>query len=113
MVTQEPSAGRIETEEQAELYMEFLHLSAKWERETMGYALRSRAAQHPAHQQIIDMGECVIPWMLWDFSDGKGEWFAALRRLTGANPIAEADLGYVARMRVAWLEWGRQAGWID
>ena len=113
MVSQNPRLGRIETEADAELYMEFLHLSAKWERETMGYSLRSRAVRHPAHQQIIDMGARVVPWMLWDFQEGKGEWFAALHELTGASPILDAERGHVAKMRAAWVTWGCEQGWVD
>lgn len=96
-----------------DLYLEFRRLADKWEEETRGYAFRSRAVQHVEHQQIVDLGEQVIPWMLEDFAAGKGDWFYALRLLTGADPIKEEERGYVPRMRAAWLEWGRQHGWFD
>ena len=96
-----------------DLYREFRRLAEKWEEETSGYAFRSRAVQHVEHQQIVDMGERVIPWMLDDVAAGQGDWFYALRLLTGANPIKEEERGYVPKMRAAWLKWERQHGWLD
>ena len=116
MVTGEPAElkpARSAELSDYEVYVEFSRLSHLWREETMGYALRSRAVAHPAHQQIVDLGERVIPWMLDEFAADKGDWFAALHALTGANPIPEEDRGYIARMRADWVEWGREAGWVD
>ena len=105
--------GRPETVEDFKLYEEFQQLSFQWREETMGYAFLSRRLHHPAYQRIVEMGSQVVPWMLWDLQEGKGEWYPALRTITGENPIAEEDRGYRKKMNAAWVALGRERGWID
>src|SRR5256885_3075466 len=45
------------------------------------------ASEHPAYQEIIQLGPDVIPVLLRDLDQTKRHWFIALRVLTGANPI--------------------------
>ena len=111
MATPRTKSERAEADD--ELYQEFRSLATLWKEETAGYAFLSKAIQHPAYEEIIAMGEQTIPWMLRDLADGHGQWFHALRLLTGASPIADEDRGYRPKMRSAWLEWGREQGWIE
>ena len=102
-----PRTKRERAEADEDLYLEFRSLASQWREETAGYAFHSRAIQHPLYERILVMGEQVIPCMLNDLNDGHGQWFHALRVLTGANPIAEEDRDDRSKMRTAWLEWGR------
>ena len=57
------------------------------------------------------MGPRAIPLILKQLEsegDQPDMWFWALRTLTNADPVSEADRGNIVRMANAWLEWGRQ-----
>jgi hypothetical protein len=51
--------------------------------------------------------------MLADLRDTGSHWFWALREITGENPVAPEDRGYVDRMIQAWLAWGRERGYPE
>ena len=63
---------------------------------------------HPAFQEIIGLGEAVVPLMLRDLEERPRLWVWALPRITGADPVPAADRGNIAKMSQAWLRWGRE-----
>ena len=69
------------------------------------------ASRHPAYQEIIGLGPAVLPFMLRDLQENERHWFAALRTITGANPIPPAAAGNVPQMVEAWLKWARDKGY--
>lgn len=89
----------------------FTELADLWERETVLLSNSDRKAAHPAHREIVNMGESAVPLILERISSQGGHWFYALRAITGANPIQPADRGNVSAMQEAWLEWGRFNGY--
>ena len=40
-------------------------------------------------------------------------WFAALRSLTGADPVPLADRGRIRAMTEAWGTWGKEHGYLS
>lgn len=66
--------------------------------------------EHPAFQEIIRMGEAVIPFMLHDLEKEPGQWVWALPRITGANPVRPEEGGDSRKLADAWLRWGRENG---
>ncbi len=113
MVSQNPRLGRIETEADAELYMEFRHLVEQWKEDTMGDSIGLQTLVHPAHLRIIAMGERALPWILSDLEAGGGHWYAALQAISGENPVGREDQGNGKQMRASWLRLGRQRGWVS
>ena len=91
----------------------FLKLVKKWQDETAGYAMANRILAHPAYQEIIEMGEAVLPLILEDLRDGGGHWYRALREITGENPVPAEDRGWSKKMRRAWVEWGVTRGYLQ
>ncbi len=89
----------------------FRRLEAIWEAETLYLSDAHRIIQHPAFQEIIRMGEEVIPLMLADLEKRPRQWVWALPRITGANPVPATDGGNIRRMAEAWLRWGREKGY--
>ena len=96
----------------------FTELADQWEIETVFLSNSHRAAEHPAHMEIISMGEPAVPLILErmrEISEGNretgGHWFHALRDITGANPVKHAERGNVPAMQEAWLEWGERNGY--
>ena len=88
----------------------FHDLADRWERETTILSNSSRAAQHPAHREIIGMGQHAVPLILTRMEASGGHWFQALHEITGANPVDPKDRGDVAAMQKAWLNWGKSNG---
>jgi hypothetical protein len=89
----------------------FRHLEAVWEAETLYLSDAHKIIEHPAFQEIIGMGEAVIPFMLRDLEKAPRQWVWALSRITGANPLRPEDAGDSRRMADAWLRWGREHGY--
>lgn len=92
------------------LRAEFEALSQQWKDETAGDSTGSAILLHPAHQRIIGMGRPALPLILEDMQQRGGHWFAALRAITGENPVAAEDAGRVRKMQSVWVEWGRRTG---
>jgi len=66
----------------------------------------------PSYQQIIGLGPSAIPLILRELENEPGHWFWALAALTGENPAGQGAVGNVEAMRQAWLQWGRERGYL-
>jgi hypothetical protein len=89
----------------------FRRLKAVFESATMFLSDAHKITAHPAFQEIIGMGEAVIPFMLHDLEKEPGQWVWALPRLTGANPVRPEEAGDSRKLADAWLRWGRENGY--
>ena len=89
----------------------FKELADRWENETVLLSNSDLAAEHPAHQEIISMGEAAVPLILKRMQSQSGHWFHALREITNANPVLPDDRGNVGAMQAAWLDWGERNGY--
>ncbi len=86
-------------------------LEATWLAE-VGYSSSSTVLQgHPAFQEIIAMGEEVVPLLLRDLEQRPRLWVWALPDITGADPVPVSDRGNITKMSEAWLRWGRAQGY--
>jgi len=89
----------------------FRRLEATWIAE-VGYSSSSIVLRnHPRFQEIIGMGEAVVPLMLGDLEERPRLWVWALPRITGADPVPPSDRGNIALMSAAWLRWGKEHGY--
>jgi hypothetical protein len=104
-VRQPPEATSGETVEQR-----FRRLEAIWRAETAVLSDSGRIVNHPAFQEIIALGEPVIPLMLRDLERAPHAWVWALPRITGTNPVPPAEAGNMTRMSEAWVRWGKENG---
>jgi hypothetical protein len=78
----------------------------------VGHVSSSTALRnHPAFQEIISMGEAVVPLMFRDLEERPRLWVWALPKITGADPVPESDRGDIAKMSAAWLRWGKEQGY--
>ena len=92
------------------LRQEFEALARQWKDDTAGDSTGTAILLHPAHQRIVGMGRPALPLILEDMSEHGGHWFAALRAISGENPVVPEDRGRVRKMQAAWIEWGRRNG---
>ncbi|MBI1830894.1 MAG: hypothetical protein HYR84_05510 [Planctomycetes bacterium] len=89
----------------------FRDLEAAWNADTMYLSDAQKIINHPAFQEIIRMGEAVIPFMLRDLEKAPCLWVWALPQITGANPIDPDDAGHIRNMSETWLRWAREHGY--
>src|SRR5437867_13453671 len=85
----------------------FTRLAEAWHKAVAHHSSSRIRDNHPAYQEIIGMGEAVVPLLLRDLEVNRRHWFTALAMITGADPIPEEDAGKIPAMAEAWLRWGR------
>jgi hypothetical protein len=86
----------------------FHQLVCRWRKETRAMSSTTDKVLHPAYQDIIGMGQAVVPLILREMDTHGGHWFWALRHISQANPVPPEDAGKIPRMTEAWLRWGRE-----
>jgi hypothetical protein len=94
-----------------ELRNSFRESVQRWKSERDPTALASRMISHSAYQAIINMGWPAVGLILEELQREPDEWFFALSKITGADPIPEESRGYFDEMVDAWLKWGRANGY--
>jgi hypothetical protein len=101
-----PATQKAESVEQ-----KFQRLAAVWRAETDYLSSVTKMVNHPAYQEIIGMGSDVVPSLLRDLQKEPEHWFAALRAITGAQPVPPEDRGQIGKMAEAWLRWAKEHGY--
>ncbi|MEG4515881.1 MULTISPECIES: hypothetical protein [unclassified Microcoleus] len=96
----------------SEVIDKFYTLATEWQSEVAGMSSTAQMSQHPAYQEIINMGSKVVPLLLSELQKNPLYWLAALNAITGENPIKPEQRGRVKQMASAWIEWGRDRGYV-
>lgn len=91
----------------------FRALAKQWKKDTETDSSILRMIRHPAYQEIIGMGEPVVPLLLAELQREPDFWFAALQKITGADPVPKASAGKIDEMAKAWIDWGRAKGLLQ
>ena len=89
----------------------FEALAERWEEETFFHSNSALKNAHPALQDIINLGQPMVPLILERMRFPRGHWFEALEQITGADPVSPADYGNIAAMQNSWLRWSEHNGW--
>jgi hypothetical protein len=95
-----------------ELRERFQRLAAEWKGQSRYFSNTAQIAMLPSYQRIIGMGLPAVPLILEELQREPNQWFWALEAITEANPVPPEDAGNVRRMAEAWLEWGKDRGFI-
>lgn len=96
---------------QVELEAAFQTLVKQWREENHGVSSTNQMSMHSAYQQIIGMGDTIVPLLLRELEKKSGQWFWALKSITREDPVPPENRGKTKEMIKAWLEWGRQRGY--
>jgi hypothetical protein len=91
----------------------FPELVKRWKEGAGHLSSTVRMAKHPAYREIVQMGSAAVPLLLAELKHDPDFWFAALREITGENPVPERSAGKVKEMAQAWIDWGRERGYIS
>jgi len=86
----------------------FLRLADAWHGAVAHHSSSSIRYGHPLYCEIIAMGPDVVPLLLRDLEVNRRYWFAALAKITTADPVPESAAGNFEQKRRAWLQWGRR-----
>src|SRR5438552_1282659 len=73
----------------------FADLAETWKRETELLSSIQQVAMTPAYQEIIGLGQAVVPLILQDLRREPEHWFWALAAITGENPVRTESRGNV------------------
>jgi hypothetical protein len=96
-----------------EIIDKFYALASDWEQEVAGLSSTAQMSEHPAYQEIISMGTQILPLLLSELKKNPVYWLSALSAITGENPIKPEQRGRVKQMASAWIEWGRNQGYLE
>lgn len=94
-----------------EVVEKFYVLASDWEKEVSGLSSTAQMSEHPAYQEIINMGTKIVPLLLLELKNNPLYWLSALSAITGENPIKPEQRGRVKQMASAWIEWGKNQGY--
>jgi len=94
-----------------EVVEKFYALASDWEKEVSGLSSTVQMSEHPAYQEIINMGTKIVPLLLLELKNNPLYWLSALSAITGENPIKPEQRGRVKQMASAWIEWGKNQGY--
>jgi hypothetical protein len=90
----------------------FQRLSAEWKQQSRYLSNSAQIAMLPAYQRIIGMGEPAVSMILDELQNEPEQWFWALEAITEENPVPPTSAGHVRLMAQAWLDWGKQRGYV-
>lgn len=100
------------TEEPVSVRERFVELANRWRDETDYLSSPLSITSNDTYMKIISMGEPVIPLILQDLQERGGNWYRALRILSGVDPVSPEVRGDMPKMKEAWFSWGRDRHYI-
>jgi hypothetical protein len=98
------ASRRLEADDRAVLS----ELIQRWKTDTRHLSWTIAKVAHPGYLRIISFGHSALPALLAEMTRDPDHWFAALRAITGQDPVPEDLRGDLPRMTAVWLEWGRE-----
>jgi hypothetical protein len=90
----------------------FQRLAAEWKQQSRYLSNTAQMAMLKPYQRIIGMGSSAIPLILEELQREPDQWFWALEAITEEDPVPPQDAGKVRAMAQAWIEWGKQRGYL-
>lgn len=92
------------------LCAKFRKLAELWKDETIHISSLTEMENHRAYQEIIGMGQPVVPLILQELVNDPDWWFMALDALVDAPPSLEEADGNLIKLSTKWIEWGKSNG---
>ncbi|MEX0725656.1 MAG: hypothetical protein WEB58_16260 [Planctomycetaceae bacterium] len=91
----------------------FQKLAAEWKTQSRYLSNSAQMAMLKPYQQIIGMGTAAVPMILEELQREPDQWFWALESITAENPVPDEAAGRVRQMAQAWIDWGRERGYLS
>lgn len=96
----------------ADLRERFQRLTAEWKDQSRFLSNTAQMAMLRPYQRIIGMGWDAVPLILEELQREPDQWFWALEAITEQNPVPRESAGTVRLMAQAWIDWGKQHGFL-
>jgi hypothetical protein len=106
------TAATITTGDGAKTRERFQRLVAEWKQQSRYMSNSAQMAMLRSYQRIVGMGMEAVPLILEELQKEPDHWFWALEAITDENPVPTASLGKVRLMAQAWIDWGKQRGFL-
>ena len=90
----------------------FRRLATEWKEQSRYLSNTAQMAMLKPYQRIIGLGLPVVPLILEELNREPNQWFWALEAITEQNPVPPEAVGKVRLMAQAWIEWGKQQGYV-
>ncbi len=100
------------TQMSADRVSRFQRLAAEWKRKSHYISNTAQMALLLPYQRIIGMRLDAVPLILQELQQEPDRWFWALEAITEEDPVPADAKGKVAQMADAWIEWGKQKGFV-
>ena len=100
-----------ESRQQDNFVQRFHSLAETWRNDLKHISSITQAALHPSYQQIIGMGDKVLPLILRELETKPLYWFWAVKAIAQTDPVPTRDKGKVQKMKDAWLRWAHDQGY--
>ena len=91
----------------------FRALADKWKADTYYVSSMSILVNHPAYQEIIQMGEKALPLILGELANSPDWWFTALEAIVESPPTLEGSEVNLQEAARVWVDWGKYEGYIS
>jgi hypothetical protein len=98
---------------EADIHERFRRLVSQWKAESRYLSNTAQMALLHPYQRIIGMGSAAVPLILQELQREPDQWFWALEAITEENPVPPEAAGKVHLMAQAWIEWGKQRGYLS
>jgi hypothetical protein len=90
----------------------FRQLAAQWKEQSRHMSNVAQMAMLMPYQQIIGMGEAVVPLLLEELQRDPDQWFWALEAIAQENPVPPDAAGKVRATAEEWVAWGKRRGYL-
>ena len=90
----------------------FQRLASEWKERSKYLSNTAQMAMLKPYQRIIGMGENAVPLILEELKREPDHWFWALEMITEEDPVPPEAAGRVIQMAQAWIEWGKEKGYL-
>jgi hypothetical protein len=87
-----------------DIKFEFNKLFGRWQEETE-YQSSSEMFENIYYQEIVKLGEKVVPHIINVLKSQPDYLFVALKRITNENPVKPEHRGRIKEMSRDWIEW--------
>jgi hypothetical protein len=83
----------------------FNQLKKQWKSETVTSSNMTEIVTNQHYQEIIKMGDDVLPILFKQLIEAPDHYFWALRVITETDPTNPKDAGKLQKMANSWLKW--------
>jgi hypothetical protein len=90
----------------------FRRLADEWKDQSRHLSNTAQMAMLKPYQRIIGLGLPAVPLILEELQREPDQWFWALESITEQNPVPADAKGKVRLMAQAWIDWGKQQGYV-